>query len=257
MRRKMVVANWKMYKTLAEVEDFTRHFPGEIAAQRTVEMVICAPFTALARLAVLLEKTALQLGAQNMYWPDEGAFTGEISPVMLRDAGVKYVLIGHSERRRYFGEEETLIHKKVAAALEHDLIPILCVGENEEQRSAGKTEKVIQEQLWGALEGLGLKNELGERMVLAYEPVWAIGTGTPARGEDAGAVAGLIRSLLREKGSGMAERMRILYGGSVQPENITDFTAQKEIDGALVGGSSLKAKSFAALVEAVLNERGA
>ena len=257
MRKKMVVANWKMYKTLNETENFVRHFPVEIAGQRTVEMIICAPFTALARLTVLLKQTALQPGAQNMHFDAEGAFTGEISPVMLRDAGAEYVLIGHSERRRYFGEEETIIHKKMAAALKHNLIPILCVGENEGQRRAGETDKIIGEQLRGALGGLELDGEAGAKMVLAYEPVWAIGTGNPARGEDAAAVAGLIRSLLEEMGIGIAEKIRILYGGSVQPENITAFTSQEGVDGALVGGSSLEAKSFAALVEAVLKERGA
>lgn len=257
MRKKMLVANWKMYKTRVEAAEFMQHFLQETAAQQAVEIVFCAPFTALADLAALLEKNGLQLGAQNMYWPDEGAFTGEISPLMLKEVGVKYVLIGHSERRRYFGEEEALIRKKVAAALAHGLKPILCVGENEEQRNAGQTEKVIQEQLWGALAGLDIKSEMGEKMVLAYEPVWAIGTGTPARGEDAGAVAGLLRSLLLEKEQGLAEKVRILYGGSVQAGNIADFTAQKEIDGALVGGSSLKAPSFAALLKAVMDERGA
>lgn len=257
MRKKMVVANWKMYKTLAETEKFVRHFPAEIAAQQQVEMVVCPPFTALAQLAGLLKKTALQPGAQNMHFAGEGAYTGEISPLMLRELGVRYVLIGHSERRRYFGEEEMLLRKKVAAALEHGLLPILCVGENEEQRRAGETEKIIEEQLWGGLGNLKLNRELGANMVLAYEPVWAIGTGTPARGEDAAAVAGLIRSLLQEKEPGMAETIRILYGGSVQPENIADFTAQKGVDGALVGGSSLQAPSFAALVGAVLRERGA
>ncbi|MGI5823278.1 MAG: triose-phosphate isomerase [Dethiobacteria bacterium] len=257
MRKKMVVANWKMYKTLAETEKFMLHFPAKIAAQQQVEMVICPPFTALAQLAAMLKKTALQPGAQNMHFAGEGAYTGEISPVMLRELGVKYVLIGHSERRLYFGEEETLLRKKVAAALEHGLLPILCVGENEEQRRAGETEKVIEEQLWGGLGNLELNRALGANMVLAYEPVWAIGTGTPARGEDAAAVAGLIRALLQARAPGMAETIRILYGGSVQPENIADFTTQKGVDGALVGGSSLEAKSYAALVEAVLRERGA
>ena len=257
MRKKMVVANWKMYKTLAETEKFMQHFPAEIAAQQQVEMVICPPFTALARLAVLLKKTALQPGAQNMHFAGEGAYTGEISPVMLRELGVQYVLIGHSERRRHFGEAETLLSKKVAAALEHGLRPVLCVGENEAQRRAGETEKIIEKQLWGGLGNLELNEELGANMVLAYEPVWAIGTGAPARGEDAAAVAGLIRSLLQVKGRGMADTVRVLYGGSVQPENIVDFTAQKGVDGALVGGSSLEAASFAALVEAVLKERGA
>ncbi len=257
MRKKMLVANWKMYKTRAEAAAFMQHFLKEITMQQAVEIVICAPFTALADLAASLEKGGLQLGAQNMYWPDEGAFTGEISPSMLKEVGVKYVLVGHSERRRYFGEEEALIHKKVAAALAHGLKPILCVGENEKERRAGQTEKVIREQLWGALSGLEVQDELDQKIVLAYEPVWAIGTGTPARGEDAGAVAALIRSLLQEKGCGWADKVRILYGGSVQAENMADFTAQREIDGALVGGSSLVAPDFAALLTVMLDRGGA
>ncbi|NMB36274.1 MAG: triose-phosphate isomerase [Firmicutes bacterium] len=255
MRKKMLVANWKMYKTRKEAAEFVRHFLQETEAQQPVEIVICAPFTALADLAVLLKDSGLRLGAQNMYWPDEGAFTGEISPLMLKEIGVGYVLIGHSERRRYFGEEETLIRKKVAAALAHGLKPVLCVGEDEKERHAGRTGEVIQEQLWGALDGLDLKDGLGEKIVLAYEPVWAIGTGTPARGRDADAVAGLIRSLLLKKGYGPVEGVRILYGGSVQAGNIAEFTTQKEIDGALVGGSSLAAADFAALVKA-MSDRG-
>lgn len=253
MRKKMLVANWKMYKTRGEAVEFIRLFLRETTAQQAVEVVICAPFTALAEVAALLKNSGPRPGAQNMYWPEEGAFTGEISPLMLKDAGAEYVLIGHSERRQYFGEEETLIRKKVAAALAYGLKPVLCVGENEEERRAGQTERIIQKQLWGALDGLDMQaDELGEKIVLAYEPVWAIGTGTPARGEDAGIVAGLLRSMLREKGRDLADKVRILYGGSVQAENVADFTAQKEIDGALVGGSSLEAAGFAALLKAML-----
>ena len=256
MRKKMLVANWKMYKTRAEAAEFVRYFLQEVATQQPVEVVICAPFTALADLDALLKNSGLQLGAQNMYWPDEGAFTGEISPLMLKESGVEYVLIGHSERRQYFGEEETLIRKKVAAALAHGLKPVLCVGEDEKERHAGRTGEVIQEQLWGALDGLDVKSGLEEKMVLAYEPVWAIGTGTPARGKDADAVAGLIRALLHKKGFESAEKMRILYGGSVQAGNIMAFTAQKGIDGALVGGSSLAAADFVALLNAMTGEEG-
>lgn len=257
MRQTLIVANWKMYKTLSEAEEFVERFPSEIADIPGMETVICAPYISLARLSVLTEKTTILLGAQNMHWQKEGAFTGEISPLMLRDLGIKYVIIGHSERRRHFSEDNAMIQKKIAAAFDYGLAPILCVGENQAQRSAGDTEKVVATQVRSALEGLAVENDLLAKMVLAYEPVWAIGSGRPASGDEANFVAGFMRSLLQEKWNDAAKNVRILYGGSVNPENITEFTGKAEIDGALVGGSSLNVKNFAELLRVVYNERRA
>lgn len=257
MRKTLIVANWKMHKTLSEAEEFVKRFSSEIADINNIETVICPPFTSLARLAVLTEKTAILLGAQNMHWQKEGAFTGEISPLMLRDLGVKYVIIGHSERRLYFNENSQLLKRKMAAAFNYGLIPILCVGENWEQRSARETENVIKEQLLGALEGLDIGKDAMQKMVLAYEPVWAIGTGNPAQGSEVGAVAGFMRSLLQERWGDSCQEVRILYGGSVKPDNIVEFTGKAGMDGALVGGSSLDVKTFAALLKTVSGERSA
>ncbi|NMB41976.1 MAG: triose-phosphate isomerase [Firmicutes bacterium] len=255
MRQKIIVANWKMYKTLSEAEEFMGSLPREIAGVDDVKAVVCAPFLFLERLAVLTAKTAISLGAQNMHWEKEGAFTGEISPVMLKDLGIKYVIIGHSERRQFFGESNFQINKKLAAAFAYGLIPILCVGENRRQRDAGETEEVIEKQLNSALDGLAVEKDLLQKMVLAYEPVWAIGSGTPANGEEANVVAAFMRSLLLKKGQEVSRKVSILYGGSVNPENIAEFTDKAEIDGALVGGSSLNVKTFAALIRIASSER--
>jgi triosephosphate isomerase len=244
-----------MYKTPAQTEEFMRYFPKEVKEVSGIEMVICPPFTSLVRLATLMRDTPLMLGAQNMHWEKEGAYTGEISPLMLKEIGVKYVIIGHSERRKYFGENEVIIRRKTAAALNYGLIPILCLGENLEERSSKETEKILKEQLYGALNETDLAEEKLQNIVLAYEPVWAIGTGTPADGDEASEVAGYLRSLLNKKWGALAEKVRILYGGSVNKGNITEFTGKKDIDGALVGGSSLKESSFADLIKAVFYER--
>jgi len=254
LREKLIVANWKMNKTPLEAEEFMQHFPKEVKGISGIEMVICPPFTSLVQLATLMRDTALMLGAQNMHWEKEGAYTGEISPLMLKEIGVKYVIIGHSERRKYFGENNAIIHKKTTAALNCGLIPILCLGENSEERRSKETEKVLKKQLYGALDEIDLEEEKLCNIVLAYEPVWAIGTGTPASGDEAAEVAGYLRSLLKEKWSALAGNVRILYGGSVNKENISEFTGKKDIDGALVGGSSLKESSFADLIKAVFNE---
>ncbi len=256
MREKLIVANWKMYKTPAETKEFMQHFPAELKEISGIEIVICPPFTSLAVLAALLENTPLSLGAQNMYWEREGAYTGEISPPMLNEIGAKYVIVGHSERRKYFAENDLLIHKKTAAALNYGLIPILCLGENLEERGAKKTEKVLKEQLFGALSTINPGDKL-QKIVLAYEPVWAIGTGTPAGEDEATGVAAYLRSLLHKKwGAAVAEKVRILYGGSVNKENITAFTGKGDLDGALVGGASLRGDSFAGLIKAVLYRGG-
>ncbi len=247
MRDPMVIANWKMYKTLSEAVEFFTHFPAEVGKVSDVETVICPPFISLADLSRLVKNTSLILGAQNMHWEKEGAYTGEISPLMLQELGVKYVIIGHSERRNFFGESDRVVRKKVDAAFKSGLFPILCIGENWDQFNNGETKKILQEQLSLALEQLSPNNKL----VVAYEPVWAIGTGTPATGEVASGVAGYIRGLLRDLWGEVAENVRILYGGSVNPDNILEFTGKPDIDGALIGGSSLKEKFLAQMVRAV------
>ncbi len=251
VRQSMVIANWKMYKTAAEAEMFVERVKEEVKAVKEVEMVICPPFIALESLSRLMGDSNLLLGAQNMHWEKEGAYTGEISPLMLKESGVKYAIIGHSERRRYFGENDAIVAQKFSAALSFGLIPVLCVGENQQQRSAGETEKVVQEQLLTALKEVDENRDILGKMVLAYEPVWAIGSGTAAYPEDAASVATFIRSLLQERLGDLSQQVRILYGGSVKPENIRDFTSRENIDGALVGGSSLKETVFVQLVQAV------
>jgi triosephosphate isomerase len=255
LREKLIVANWKMYKTPAKTEEFMQRFPKEVKGVSGIEMVICPPFTSLVGLAALMRDTQLMLGAQNMHWEREGAYTGEISPLMLKEIGVKYVIIGHSERRKYFGETDVIINKKTIAALNNGLIPIICLGENLEERRSKETEKVLKKQLYGALDEIDLGEEKLHNIVLAYEPVWAIGTGTPASGDEAAEVAGYLRSLLNKKWGVLSENVRILYGGSVNKGNITEFTGKEDIDGALVGGSSLRESSFADLIKAVFYER--
>jgi len=219
----------------------------EIAAGAEIEIVICPPFISIPTLAEEFEDGPFGLGAQNMYYEDKGAFTGEISPVMLADY-CEYVILGHSERRQYFGETDELINKKVKAALKHGLVPIVCVGETLAQHDAGQTEAVVTSQVMGVL--AGLTPEEMRNVVIAYEPVWAIGTGKPATGPGANAVIGLIRRTIAALfGQSVAEEVRILYGGSVTPDNIAEFVSQPEIDGALVGGASLKPQDFVKIVQ--------
>ena len=259
----MVVANWKMYKTLSEATEFLLNFPQKVAeiGRDQVEIVICPSFISLADFSQRMKGTPLILGAQNMHWEKEGAYTGEVSPMMLDSLGVKYVIIGHSERRSYFGEDDRIVLKKVEVAFAHNLSPILCIGENEEQFKSGKTNQVLKEQLFSVLQGLfpqqGIQDmqALATRLVVAYEPVWAIGTGNPATGETAAQVAGYIRGLLRELWGDVAEEIRILYGGSVNPANILEFVAESHIDGALIGGSSLQENNLAEMVRIVAVER--
>ncbi len=255
IRQSIVMANWKMYKTVAEAETFLYNVKAEVVGIKDVEMVICPPFTALESLHRLMEESNLILGAQNMHWGKEGAFTGEISPLMLKESGVTYVIIGHSERRNYFGENNDIVAQKVFAAVEAGLLPILCVGEDREQRRAGDTEEVVKEQLLIALDGLKASRDTLKKIIVAYEPVWAIGSGAAAYPEDVTSVAVFIRSLLQEKWGEISQQIRIAYGGSVKPDNISDFTSREDIDGALVGGSSLKETVFVELVEAVRGER--
>ncbi len=254
MRRPLLIGNWKMNMTLGEGEEFVRRLAGEdLGHGEGIDLVICPPFTLLPPLAARLAPTPLMLGAQNMHWEKEGAYTGEISGLMLREWGVRYVLVGHSERRSYFGETDEYVGRKATAAFALGLLPVVCVGESGEERRAAKTEEVIRRQLLAAIELLATEEER-RRLIVAYEPVWAIGTGMAARASDAAAVIASIRALLHQRWGDLAKEVRILYGGSVTPENIADFTGKPGIDGALAGNSSLKPASFAAMARALSRE---
>jgi triosephosphate isomerase (TIM) len=237
--RKIVIAgNWKMYKTQAEALEFLQGFMSSLEeTPQEREVVLCAPFTALGSLSKNLHGSLVQLGAQNVHWADAGAFTGEIAGPMLTEIGVRYVIIGHSERRQYFGETDETVNKRLKAAQKHGLIPILCVGETKQQRDAGETESIITAQLEKDLIEVDQQN-----LIIAYEPIWAIGTGDTCESKEANRVIGLIRSQLKNA------NVPIQYGGSVKPDNIDEIMAQPEIDGALVGGASLEPASFARIV---------
>ena len=250
MRKKIIAANWKMNMTQAESAEFVHSLLLDIGDIREVDVVIIPPFTAIAKVTESLGKAQnIKVGAQNMHWERGGAFTGEISAALLRDLFVRYVVLGHSERRSLFGETDEIVNRKVRAAHEATLRPIVCVGETLAQRDAGEVEKVLSTQLRGSLAGLTPK-ELQET-VLAYEPVWAIGTGrnaTPAQAQEAHQ---FIRQTVAELADqNTADRIRIQYGGSVKPANARDLMSQPDIDGALVGGASLEARSFAEIINA-------
>jgi len=248
IRKKIVAANWKMNMTQAESTAFVESLLIDLGDISDVEVVIIPPFTAIAKVTEALGKAQnIKVGAQNMYWERSGPFTGEIGPALLRDLFVRYVILGHSERRGLFGETDEIVNRKVRAAHEATLRPIVCVGETLEQRDRGNVQKILSIQLRGSLAGLSAK-ELGET-VIAYEPVWAIGTGrnaTPQQAQDAHA---FIRETLGEMSDeATADRMRIQYGGSVKPDNARELMSQTDIDGALVGGASLDPRSFAQIV---------
>jgi triosephosphate isomerase (TIM) len=246
MRMPLLAGNWKMYKTTGEATELVQGLLGGIERSDR-EVVVCPPFTALAAVAPLVADGRIGLGAQDLYPADEGAFTGAISGVMLRDLGCRYVVVGHSERRQLFGETDELINKKVHAALTHQLRPILCVGETKPERDAGRADAVVLGQLRADL--AGVSHGLIRDLVIAYEPVWAIGTGDTATPGDAQAMHAAIRGLLGELyDADTAANTRILYGGSVKPDNVDDLMAQPDIDGALVGGASLKADSFLRII---------
>jgi triosephosphate isomerase len=250
MRKKIVAANWKMNMTQAEAARFVEVFLLEIGDLSDVEIVLVPPFTAIGKVTELLKEVHnIKVGAQNMHWERSGAFTGEISAAMLRDFFVRYVVLGHSERRSLFGETDEIVNRKMHAAHEATLRPILCVGETLKQREAGQVEKVLAKQLRGSLKGFTGK-ELLETTV-AYEPVWAIGTGrnaTPAQAQEAHAF--IRRTLAELSDEATAEKIRLQYGGSVKPDNAAELMAQPDIDGALVGGASLDPRSFAQIVKA-------
>jgi triosephosphate isomerase len=246
MRTPIAIGNWKMHGTLAEARTLAASVRDGLKRPRGVEVVLCPPFTALAVVAEVLGSGPIRLGAQNCHWEPAGAHTGEIAPPMLADVGCRYVLIGHSERRREFGETDDQLNRKVKAALAHGLTPVLCVGETAEERRQGLTFTTVEGQLRAGLAGLG--GDAIAKVVLAYEPVWAIGTGVNATPAQATEVHGYLRGLLSELASkDIAAGVRILYGGSVKPDNIDALAAESEIDGALVGGASLNAQSFIAI----------
>ncbi|MDB5083650.1 MAG: tpiA [Bacilli bacterium] len=247
-RTPILAGNWKMFKTRAEAADFVGRVKQEMFAVSGVEIVVCAPFTALDQIAAELTGTVIGVGAQNMHDADEGAYTGEVAPRMLTELGVRYVILGHSERRAYFAETDEAVNRKVHSALQHQLIPIVCVGENLEQRDKGQTFQVVEGQTQAAFQGVSAENAV--RVVLAYEPIWAIGTGKTATSEDANLVCGQIRQTIAKLyNEETAQAVRIQYGGSVKPDNIASFTAEEQIDGALVGGASLDPASFVKLVQ--------
>ena len=250
MRKKIVAANWKMNMTQGESERFVETFLRDCGEIIDVEVVIVPPFTAIAKVMEALGRAHnIKVGAQNMYWEKSGAFTGEISAALLRDLFVHYVVLGHSERRTLFGETDEMVNRKVRAAHEATLRPIVCIGETLEQRDKGNVEKILSIQLRGSLADLTPK-ELQETAI-AYEPVWAIGTGRNATPQQAQEAHAFIRHTLREMADdATAERVRIQYGGSVKPENARELMSQPDIDGALVGGASLDPRSFAEIVKA-------
>lgn len=247
MRTPIIAGNWKMFKTALEATEFANAVKGK-AEVEGVESVVCAPFTSLPALIEALKGTTVKVGAQNLHWEDEGAYTGEISGSMLRELGVEYVIVGHSERRAYFHETDEIVNKKIHAAFRHGLTPIVCVGEKLEEREAGETKSVCKTQTDAALSGLTA--EQAAQLVIAYEPIWAIGTGKSSTADDAGEVIGYIREQVALSfGRDVADRVRIQYGGSVKPNNVREFMQQADIDGALVGGASLDPASYIALIE--------
>ncbi|MCP4652382.1 MAG: triose-phosphate isomerase [Candidatus Omnitrophica bacterium] len=248
MRKIMIAGNWKMYKTIGEASMLAEELKKELATFIEADIVICPTFTALNTVYSIVEDTPIKLGAQNLFWESEGAYTGEISPVMIKACGCEYVIIGHSERRKYFNETNETVNKRIKAALGIGLNPIICVGETLQEREADKTKAIIEEQLTGGLEGLS--NEDMANSIIAYEPVWAIGTGKTATPDQAQEIHAFIRGWIKEKFSTLiSENLRILYGGSVKPENSKELMGQADIDGALVGGASLKEDSFAQIAK--------
>jgi triosephosphate isomerase len=249
IRKKLIAGNWKMNKTSADAVGLVEEIVTEIGKQTEVDVVVCPPFTGLEAAGKALDGSVVKLGAQNMHPEPSGAYTGEISAQMLRSLFASYVILGHSERRTYFKETDAFINQKVLAALKSQLKPILCVGETLAERESGQTLKVVQTQLEGGLEGVG--KDLATSVVVAYEPVWAIGTGKVATTEQAQEVHAFIRSLLAKAfGDAIAQKVRVLYGGSMKPANAPELLSQKDIDGGLIGGASLESRSFVDLVKA-------
>jgi triosephosphate isomerase len=251
MRTPIIAGNWKMHKTVAEARELAQEVCEAVAKIEGVDVVLCPPFTALASVKEVIAGSRVGLGAQNMYWEEQGAFTGEVSPLMLAEL-CNYVIVGHSERRQFFGETDEGVNKKIKVALVHALTPIVCVGENLAQNEAGETAAFVGGQVRAAFAGLSA--EAAVKVIVAYEPIWAIGTGKNADPSTANSIIGLsIRGALAQMyGEPVAQQIRVQYGGSVKPDNIKGFMAQPDIDGALVGGASLKLDSFLPLVKGAL-----
>lgn len=245
MRKPIIAGNWKMNKTIAEALEFVNEVKDKVQNDK-VEAVICAPFTLLKDLKEATKGTNIKIGAQNMHYEESGAFTGEISPAMLKELNIDYVVIGHSERREYFNETDETVNKKVLKALEVGIDPILCCGETLEERESGKTKEVCKVQVEKALENV--KKEDLSKVVIAYEPIWAIGTGKTATSEDANDVIKYIREVVANLYGELANEVRIQYGGSVKPQNVAEIMSQSDIDGALVGGASLASSDYTQLV---------
>jgi len=246
MRKPIIAGNWKMNKTPDEASKMVKEL-ALLVKDTDVEVVICAPFISLQAVKDAAAGTNIKVGAQNMHWEENGAYTGEVSPLMLNALGIEYVIIGHSERREYFAETNETVNKKVHSAFAHNLLPIICVGETLAQREEGITKKWVESQTRAALKGLTIENV--KKCVIAYEPIWAIGTGKTATSEDANEVIGYIRNTVAEMyGKEPADVIRIQYGGSMKPDNATELMAMPEIDGGLVGGASLKAQDFSRIV---------
>jgi triosephosphate isomerase (TIM) len=256
-RRPIMAANWKMNKLVWEAQDYVEQLLPRIEGSEGVDVAIFAPFTCLPEVIRLTQDTPVVAGAQNFYYEDSGAFTGEVSAPMLLDVGTRAVIVGHSERREIFGETDGVVARKTVRAISAGLLPVVCVGETKEERDAGSMWDKVSGQIRAVFEQLDASKIGGEDIAFAYEPVWAIGTGETATPEDAQDAIGRIRSLLREiGGEDFAEEVRILYGGSVKPGNVCEIMAQQDVDGGLVGGASLEAETFAELVNGAANGKG-
>jgi triosephosphate isomerase (TIM) len=253
MRKPIIAGNWKMHKTASEAKTFTEEVKGLVPDTDKIDSVICAPALFLENLVEQTKDTKVEIGAQTMHFEESGAFTGEVSPAALADLGVKYVIIGHSERREMFNETDDSVNKKTLAAFKHNLTPIVCVGESLEQRENDETKDLVGAQVKQAL--TGLTEDQVKQTVIAYEPIWAIGTGKSSTAEDANEVCAHIRQVVASEFSqSAADSVRVQYGGSVKPNNIKEYMAQSDIDGALVGGASLEPQSFLQLLEAGSHE---
>lgn len=249
MRKRLVIGNWKMNMLKKEALELAQRLSELLSNLNQVDIVVAPPYTSLDVVYKVIHKTNIQLAGQNVFWEPSGAFTGEISPYMLIESGCKWVIIGHSERRDILGEDDNMVERKIKASINAGLIPILCVGETLDEREKGYTMKVVKSQIEKGLKNLNLADP--NSIAIAYEPVWAIGTGKNATPEEAEAVHGFVRETLRKIFNGIADNIRILYGGSVTPENIKGLISSPDIDGALIGGASLRAESFAKIARLI------
>ena len=247
MRKPFIAGNWKMNKTISEATDLVGALKDLVSDIENVEIGVCPPAIDLQAVNEIAEGTNIKVGAQNMHWEESGAYTGDISPVMIKELGLEYIIIGHSERREYYDETDEEVNKKVHAAFSHGLKPIICVGETLAERKANETREKVEKQVKAALKGLNQKQV--SQVVIAYEPIWAIGTGESATAKQANEVISYIRDIVEDDYLDAADDIRIQYGGSVKPHNIEEFMVESDIDGALVGGASLEAQSFAEIIK--------